>query len=504
MHTEGLFVMSSVEEIHMCPMCRDLFGQAQPFPCGHILCPACVRDAWRQSASSDRGRRFVCSRCLEERGVVVCDCCPQEESDDDQKCAAVKTCLRCEVSLCEQHLIPHLQRPAYRTHLLVEPLTDMSRRRCPAHREVFRYYCIDDMEYVCADCILEGQHAQHLVKGMRKMEEEYKGTLQNRFKRVEEKLKQGEQIDVSQVLQMGSALQAQVDRLVSAVTNITEQERQLALERVQEDFSRVREDLKQTENIHRFLGSLLEESDPFLLIWAFQWEDSQMMAELNTPVFTPAQPNMNKKRVVENVENKYREFIAEILRCLIELKRDLLSSPLIMDRNSAHPLLNVSDHLRSVTRLQKRLSVPEHPDRFDHWCQVISCQMFSSGTHYWELEVEGFWDIAVTYHSIARKAKEGTAFGCNKISWSLTQQHDRKLAAWHNRKKTRLSTIMSGKHLAVSLDYDSGSITFSEVGPSSTLLALHKFSTTFTQPVCLGFGLYKPELNSRVTILKKI
>ncbi|XP_057189686.1 E3 ubiquitin/ISG15 ligase TRIM25 isoform X2 [Triplophysa rosa] len=249
-------VMSSVEEIHMCPMCRDLFGQAQPFPCGHILCPACVRDAWRQSASSDRGRRFVCSRCLEERGVVVCDCCPQEESDDDQKCAAVKTCLRCEVSLCEQHLIPHLQRPAYRTHLLVEPLTDMSRRRCPAHREVFRYYCIDDMEYVCADCILEGQHAQHLVKGMRKMEEEYK--------------QDSSMSDVSQVLQMGSALQAQVDRLVSAVTNITEQERQLALERVQEDFSRVREDLKQTENIHRFLGSLLEESDPFLLIWMQQ------------------------------------------------------------------------------------------------------------------------------------------------------------------------------------------------------------------------------------------
>lgn len=73
--------------------------------------------------------------------------------------------------------------------------------------------------------------------------------------------------DVSQVLQMGSALQAQVCRLVSAVTNITGQERQLALERLQEDFNSVREDLNQTENIQRFLGSLLEESDPFLLIW---------------------------------------------------------------------------------------------------------------------------------------------------------------------------------------------------------------------------------------------
>lgn len=49
----------------------------------------------------------------------------------------------------------------------------------------------------------------------------------------------------------------------------------------------------------------------------------RMMADLNSPLFTPPQPSMDKKRVLENVENKYREFIAETLRCLIELKRDL-------------------------------------------------------------------------------------------------------------------------------------------------------------------------------------
>lgn len=73
--------------------------------------------------------------------------------------------------------------------------------------------------------------------------------------------------DVSQVLQMGSSLQAQVGRLVSAVIKITEKERQQAMERVQEECSRVREDLNQTESIQRFFGFLLDESDPFLLIW---------------------------------------------------------------------------------------------------------------------------------------------------------------------------------------------------------------------------------------------
>ncbi len=160
-----------MEEEHTCPMCRDLFGRSQPFPCGHSFCLACAQEAWSQSTGCGK-QRFVCPQCLEEQRVVVCDCCPQDEGNEAQ--AAVKTCLRCEISLCEQHMQPHLQRPAYSTHLLVEPLMDVSCRRCPAHQEVFRYYCMDDREYVCPDCILEGRHAQHQVKGVRKVEEEYK------------------------------------------------------------------------------------------------------------------------------------------------------------------------------------------------------------------------------------------------------------------------------------------------------------------------------------------
>lgn len=89
-----------------------------------------------------------------------------------------------------------------------------------------------------------------------------------------------------------------------------------------------------------------------------------------------------------------------------------------------------------------------------------------------------------------------------QVSWSLTQQHDRKLAAWHNRRKTRLTYQMTGNRVALALDYGAGTITFSEVGPSNSLTHVHTFSTTFAQPVCLGFGLYKAELNSCISIVK--
>ncbi|KAM4604668.1 E3 ubiquitin-protein ligase TRIM11 [Polymixia lowei] len=508
--------MASLEEELTCSVCRDIFSRAHPLPCGHSFCPACIREAW--GGEGGVKGHFTCTQCQEEPGAVLCDCCPSD-TEGERTPAAVKTCLRCEVSLCAGHLQPHLERRAFSTHLLVEPLGDLSQRRCPTHTEMYRYYCADERVYMCGDCLLDGGHAQHRVKALKHVEEDLKVILQTLLQKTEEKLRDGEQIlnehlntdraiadsseeDEAQVNRLGSALKVQVERLVAALRDITKKERQQAMQRLQEDCSRVRQDLSHTQSIHHYLASLLGETDPFLLIWAFQSDDSKLLADLNCPLFSPDPPSLDRKYILEDIESRYREFITETLRCLSELKRELLTSPLTLDTNTAHPLLSISDDLRSVTRVKNRLPCANHAERFDHWAQVLTVQTFSSGTHYWELEAEGFWDIGVCYRSIGRKGKDGNAFGNNKVSWSLTQQHDKKLAAWHNRRKTRLSCQMTGNRVGVALDYGAGTITFSEVGPSGGLVHLHTVSATFTQPVCLGFGLYKAELNSRVSIVK--
>ncbi|KAM3866438.1 E3 ubiquitin/ISG15 ligase TRIM25 [Diretmus argenteus] len=506
--------MSSLGEELTCSVCRDIFSQAPPLPCGHSFCPACIREAW----AGQGGGRFTCPQCEEEHAQVLCDCCPPD-SERSEAPAAVKTCLRCEVSLCAEHLQPHLERPAFSTHLLVDPLGDLSLRRCPMHTEIYRYFCADERVYMCGDCLLEGGHAQHKVKALKQVEEELKVILQTLLQKAEEKLKDGEWIlkehqhvdrtmaDVSEaddahVERLSSALQDQVEMLAEALRELTLRERQRAMERVQEDCSRVREDLSQTQTCQDYLASLLAETDPFLLIWAFQSDDTKLLEDLNCPIFTPDPVSLDRKHILEDVETKYRDFITATLRCLSELKRELLTSLLTLDTNSAHPFLSISDDLRSVVRVKNRLPCAAHPERFDHWAQVLTVQTFSSGTHYWELEAQGFWDIGVCYRSIGRKGKDGNAFGSNKVSWSLTQQHDRKLAAWHNRRKTRLSYQMTGNRVSVALDYGAGTITFSEVRLSGSLAHIHTFSTTFSQSVCLGFGLYKAELHSCISIIK--
>lgn len=49
----------------------------------------------------------------------------------------------------------------------------------------------------------------------------------------------------------------------------------------------------------------------------------RLLADLNSPLFVPDPVSLDRKHILEDIEHKYRDFIAAALRCLSELKRDL-------------------------------------------------------------------------------------------------------------------------------------------------------------------------------------
>lgn len=163
--------------------------------------------------------------------------------------------------------------------------------------------------------------------------------------------------------------------------------------------------------------------------------------------------------------------------------------------DTASPLVNVSSDLLSAERVADKLSYPPHPARFLNRPQVLTAQCVASGSHYWELEAEGYWEIAVTYENISRTRSE-SSFGLNAVSWSLTHK-DGQLFVFHNVEKTELSKSLRYKRVAVALNFQEGAIIFYEVG--TKLKQLHMFTPQLTRPICLGLGLYHP---SRVTIIK--
>lgn len=68
------------------------------------------------------------------------------------------------------------------------------------------------------------------------------------------------------------------------------------------------------------MGSRLNMRSPCCMFSAL---DSRLLAELSSPLYVPDTVSLDRKHILEDIENKYREFITATLRCLSELKREL-------------------------------------------------------------------------------------------------------------------------------------------------------------------------------------
>ncbi|XP_067428797.1 NLR family CARD domain-containing protein 3-like isoform X1 [Thunnus thynnus] len=92
---------------------------------------------------------------------------------------------------------------------------------------------------------------------------------------------------------------------------------------------------------------------------------------------------------------------------------------LTLDTNTVNRNLKLSDNNRKVTRVRENQLYPDHPDRFDFYCQLL-CRNDLTGRCYWEVEWRGSVDISVTYRGISRKGdSDDCEFGWNDQSWSL-------------------------------------------------------------------------------------
>ncbi|XP_028254270.1 NACHT, LRR and PYD domains-containing protein 12-like, partial [Parambassis ranga] len=158
-----------------------------------------------------------------------------------------------------------------------------------------------------------------------------------------------------------------------------------------------------------------------------------------------------------------------------------------VNTNSVHTKLKLSDNNRKVTRVEEEQPYPDHPDRFD-WCLQLLCRNVLTGRCYWEVEWRGGVHISVSYRRIRRKGNSADCmFGGNNQSWSLFCSDRYGYSVRHNNRETSISSSSVSHRAAVYVDCPAGTLSFYRVS-SDTLIHLHTFSTTFTQPLHAGFG----------------
>ncbi|XP_043966458.1 neoverrucotoxin subunit alpha-like [Gambusia affinis] len=158
------------------------------------------------------------------------------------------------------------------------------------------------------------------------------------------------------------------------------------------------------------------------------------------------------------------------------------SCQLTIDSNTVSRRLKVSEDNRKVTWVKELQSYPDHPNRFD--VPQLLCRTYLTGRCYWEVKWSGRVDISVSSRGITRRGNGW--FGENNKSWTLSCS-DNGYSAWHNNRKTSIHSSVSDR-VAVYVDCHAGILSFYRVS-SDSLIHLHTFNITFTEPLLPGFWL---------------
>ncbi|XP_074019869.1 butyrophilin subfamily 1 member A1 [Numenius arquata] len=134
----------------------------------------------------------------------------------------------------------------------------------------------------------------------------------------------------------------------------------------------------------------------------------------------------------------------------------------ILDPDTAHCDLVLSEDCKSVIRQDTRQDIPDIPERFNPWRCVLGREGFTSGRYYWEVEAVdgGGWTVGVSREDVKRKGE--IEFKPEEGIWAVGQWAGH-FQALTSPNRTLLPEVQTPKRIRVSLDYEEGRVAFFSV-----------------------------------------
>ncbi len=111
-----------------------------------------------------------------------------------------------------------------------------------------------------------------------------------------------------------------------------------------------------------------------------------------------------------------------------------------------------------------------------------------TGRCYWEVERKGEVFIGVAYERLKRKGKsDDCLLGKNDESWSVFCSDKSTFSDWKDDRRAVIFPPFYSNRVAVYVACPVGTLSFYRVSCDS-LIHLHTFNTTFTEPLYPAFG----------------
>ncbi|XP_075711724.1 E3 ubiquitin/ISG15 ligase TRIM25-like [Rhinoderma darwinii] len=506
-----------------CSICLSIFTDPVTLRCGHNFCRVCIDQVLN---TQDGSGVYSCPECREEfqerpalqRNINLHNVAerflstqPRQEEITGICCTycihapvpAVKSCLLCEASLCDNHMKVHSKAAE---HVLTEPSTSLENRKCSVHKKILEYYCPEDAACICVYCSAE-EHRGHRVEKLQEASIKRKKKLRNvlqklntkkekteeRVQNLEERRRKAQNKaagEEEKVTALFIDIRRRLDILEKRVrSEISRQEEQVSLS-LTDVIQKLEIEKDELSRKMRVIEELCNMTDPLTVLQGpdtgdlcdpeerggdedtgdlydpegggdvdtddlygpeegggdedtsdlcdpEEGEGDEDTGDLYDPeegggdedtddLYGPEEGGGDEDTGGHDGGDQGVEWFSQISHTLSNIIRGINliygegPADILLDVNTAGNYILISDDLKTAASTNIIQNHPETAERFRDYNQVISGRRFSSGRHYWDVEISGshWWRVGMCYPSIDRRGCQSYIGGNNK-SWSL-------------------------------------------------------------------------------------
>ncbi|XP_069097918.1 E3 ubiquitin-protein ligase TRIM39-like [Pleurodeles waltl] len=395
--------LGSLKEEATCSICLEYFTDPVSIECGHNFCRSCITQSWE-----GRDGNFPCPQCREIS--------PGKNLRPNRQLGNM-------VEMLKQLHLP--------------PVKPQGENLCEKHEEKLRLFCAEDQKMICWVCRESKEHKTHSASPVEEAAEEYKVKLQEWLLLLK---KQEEYILEAQVKE---------EKQHEAMRDKLRTEKQ----KIESEFEKLRQLLKENEQtLHRRLEEM----------------EKQITMVENANITKLSNQITSLKALITEIEDKCEgpawELLKDVgstlsrcnnvkLQCLEVVKSYKVM--MTLDPDTAHPQLLLSEGGRRVRWTGTAQPLPDTPKRFTSDPCVLGSEGFTSGRHYWEVQLlqEGKgWEVGVAAETVERKG--GFTWSPEGGVWAVQGRGGQYSALTSPR--TLLSPREKPLKLGVYLDYEGG------------------------------------------------
>nr|XP_033802114.1 zinc-binding protein A33-like isoform X2 [Geotrypetes seraphini] len=428
--------MSDPEDLRqelLCPICYDILQDPVILDCSHNTCRGCIDRLWEDQAACScplcrrehTDRKYTPNNLL---GVLIqaylcrvekkCQFCPQEEK------------------LVVEAQIPLMNRTTQR-FVTVEDAAQQYKEKLKA--------TIDSQ--------------QHHLQGLKVLQEEQI----ERDLEIKAQYLSLERNISSQFTEIHHWLQQKEQGIIKEL----KKEEEKLLEEIEHTQKSLKDEFQATEESMSHLRDRLEEQDPTIFLTKIKNFVEKFCAERTLPPIVPFK-GLSLGQFMGPIQYAVWKEMKSIIKPV--------PCPVTLDAKTNHPNLILSKNLTSV-KMGEPAEVQNSPLRFNKSICVLGSQGFSTGKHYWEVQVKEKtgWDVGLAKEGVNRqeivKVKPKNGY------WAIWLRKGHEIRALDSPSIVLALKAIPQK-IGVYLDYEGGQVSFYNADDMSHL---YTFKDIFTE-----------------------